>query len=157
MFSSTLWIFKANVQHVEMTVALKLGVEKSNIVDTSNTGCVRLALCMIYCWNKAVPGLSLEPSCHNYCLRYNLNRSIAQLSCCSDSNFQQTGLAQKGLPVVALIPMALIATRYFHSVSSKRIGETLNSCINDLEIKSHTLKEDMFMNYLRESVLKACL
>ena len=34
--------------NVEMTVALKLGVEKSNIVDTSNIGCVRHALCMIY-------------------------------------------------------------------------------------------------------------
>ena len=34
---------------VEMTVALKLGVQKSNIVDTSNIGCVLHALCMVYC------------------------------------------------------------------------------------------------------------
>ena len=35
--------------NVEMTVALKLGVQKSNIVDTSNIGCVWHALCMVYC------------------------------------------------------------------------------------------------------------
>ena len=35
--------------NVEMTVALKLGVEKSNIVDTSNIGCVWHALCMVFC------------------------------------------------------------------------------------------------------------
>ena len=35
--------------NVEMTVALKLGVEKSNIVDTSNIGCVWHALRMVYC------------------------------------------------------------------------------------------------------------
>ena len=143
--------------NVEMTVALKLGVEKSNIVDTSNIGCVWHALCMIYFWNKVAPGLSLGPICHNYRLRYNLNRCIAQLSSCSDFNFQQTGFAQKGLPVVALITMALISTRSFHSVSSKSIGETVNSCINDLEIKSHTLKEDIFIISLRESVLKVFL
>ena len=34
---------------VEMTVALKLGVEKSNIVDTSNIGCVWQALCLVFC------------------------------------------------------------------------------------------------------------
>ena len=34
---------------VEMTVALKLGVQKSNIVDTSNIGCVWHELCMVYC------------------------------------------------------------------------------------------------------------
>ena len=32
--------------NVEMTVALKLGVKKSNTVDTSNIGCVWQALCM---------------------------------------------------------------------------------------------------------------
>ena len=35
--------------NVEMTVALKLGVQRSNIVDTSNIGCVWHALCMVYC------------------------------------------------------------------------------------------------------------
>ena len=35
--------------NVEMTVALKLGVEKSNIVDTSNIGCVWHALCTVFC------------------------------------------------------------------------------------------------------------
>ena len=99
----------------------------------------------------------MVPNCHHYHLRYNLNRCIAQLSSCSDSNVQQTGLAQKDLPVVVLITMALIATRDFHRVSSKRIGEIVNSCINDLEIKAHTLKGDMFMNFLRESVFEACL
>ena len=88
----------------------------------------------------------MVPNCHNYHFRYNLNRFIAHLSSCSDSNVQQTGLAQKDLPVVVLITMALIATRDFHRVSSKRIGEIVNSCINDLEIKAHTLKGDMFMN-----------
>ena len=76
----------------------------------------------------------MVPNCHNYHFRYNLNRFIAHLSSCSDSNVQQTGLAQKDLPVVVLITMALISTRDFHRVSSKRIGEIVNSCINDLEI-----------------------
>ena len=35
--------------YVELTVALKLGVERSNIVDTSNIGCVWHALRMVYC------------------------------------------------------------------------------------------------------------
>ena len=48
--------------------------------------------------------------------------------------------------------MALIATWDFHRVSSKRIGEIANSCFDDLEIMAHTLKEDMFRNFLRESV-----
>ena len=33
---------------VEMTVALKLGVQKTNIVDAS-IGCVWHVLCMVYC------------------------------------------------------------------------------------------------------------
>ena len=53
--------------------------------------------------------------------------------------------------------MALIAKQDFHKFSSKRIGEIVNSCINDLEIKAHTLKRDMIMNFLRESVFEACL
>ena len=125
--------------NVEMTVALRLGVEKSNIVDTSNIGCVWHALCTVFCWNAEVPGLSLAPNCHNYHLRYNLNWCIAQLSSCSDSNIQQTGLAQKDIPLAVLITMALIATWDFHRVSSKRIGEIVNSGINDLEIKAHRL------------------
>ena len=99
----------------------------------------------------------MVPNCHHYHLRYNLYRCIAQLSDCNDSNVQQTGLAQKDLLVVALITMALIATREFHRISSKRIGEIVNSCIYDLEIKTHTLKGDMLMNFLRESVFEACL
>ena len=59
--------------NVEMTVALKLGVQKSNIVDTSNIGCV---------WHVAYSawytGLSMVPNCHHYHLRYSLNWSIAQ-------------------------------------------------------------------------------
>ena len=39
-------ILKTNV---DMTVASKLGVQKSNIVDTSNFGCVLHVLCMVYC------------------------------------------------------------------------------------------------------------
>ena len=35
--------------NVEITVALKLGVQKSNIVDTSNIGCVLHALRMVNC------------------------------------------------------------------------------------------------------------
>ena len=82
------------------------------------------------------------PNCHHYHLRYNLNL-IAQLSSCSDCKVQQTGLAQKDSPVVALIAMALIATKDFHRVLSKRIGEIVNSCIDDLEINAHTIKGDM--------------
>ena len=33
----------------EMTVVLKLGVQKSNMVDTSNIGYVWHVLCMAYC------------------------------------------------------------------------------------------------------------
>ena len=36
--------------------------------------------------------------------------------------------------------MALIATRDFYRVSSKRIGEIVNSCNDNLQIKVHTLK-----------------
>ena len=35
-------------KNVEMTVALKLGVQKTNIVDTRNIGCVWHVLCMVY-------------------------------------------------------------------------------------------------------------
>ena len=118
-----------------MKLSLKMIVEKySNIVYTSNIGYVWHALCTVYCWNKDVPGLSMVPYCHHYHLRYNLNRCIAQLGSCNNSNVQQTGLAKKDLPVVVLFTMALIATRYFHRVSSK------NSCTDDLEIEAHTLK-----------------
>ena len=92
---------------------------------------------MVFCSrNKEVPGLFLVPNGHHYHLRYNLNQCIAQLSSCSDSSVQQTRLAQKCLPVVALITMVLIATWDFHRVLSKRIGEIFNSCIDDLEIKA---------------------
>ena len=83
--------------NVEMTVALKLGVQKSNIIDTSNIGCVWHVLCMVYCLNREVPGLSMVPNCHHYHLRYSLNWSMAQLSSFSDSTVQQTGFAQKRL------------------------------------------------------------
>ena len=96
----------------------------------------------------------MVPNCHRYHLRYNLNQCIAELSSCSACNVQQTGLAQKDIPAVVLITMALIATQDFHRVSSKRIGKIVNSCIDDLEIKAHTLKGDtcMLMHSLRESV-----
>ena len=58
---------------------------------------------------------------------------------CIDSNVQQTGLAQKDIPVVVLYTMALIETHDFRRVSSKRTGEIVNSCIDDLEIKAHML------------------
>ena len=96
-------------------------------------------------------------NCHHYHLRNSLNQCIAQLSGCSDSKVQQTELAQKDSPVVVLITMALIATHDFHRVSSKMIGEIVNSCIDDLEIKAHKLKGDMFMHFLKESVFEACL
>ena len=80
------------ITNVEMTVALKLGVKKSNIVDTSNIGCVWRALRMVYCCNKEVTGLSMVPNCHK---NHSLCQCIAQLSSCSDSNVQQTRLAQK--------------------------------------------------------------
>ena len=35
--------------NVEMTVALKLSVQKNNIVDTSNIGFLWHVLCMVYC------------------------------------------------------------------------------------------------------------
>ena len=56
--------------------------------------------------------------------------------------------------VVALIITALIATRDFHGVSSQRIGEIVNFCIDDQEINARTLKGDMFMNFLRDSVFE---
>ena len=91
----------------------------------------------------------MVPNCHHYHLRYNFNQSIAQFSSCSGSNAQQVGLAQKDLPVVVLITI--------FRVSSKTIGEIVNSCIDDLQIKAHTLKGDMFINFLRESVFEDCL
>ena len=97
------------------------------------------------------------PNRHNYHLRYNLNRCVAQFSSSSDSNAQKTRLAQKDIPIVVLITMALIATRDFHRVSSKRIGEIVNSSINDREIKAHTIMGDMLTNFLGESVFEACL
>ena len=139
--------------NVEMTVALELGVQKINIVDTSNIGCVWHVLCR----NKEVPGLSMGSNCHHYHLTYNLKQGIAQLSRCSDSYVQQTWLAQKDSPVVVFITMALIATQDLHRVSSKRIGEIVNSCIDDLEIKAHTLKGDTFMHLRKDSVFEACL
>ena len=36
------------------------------------------------------------------------------------------------------------------------IGEIVNLCIDDLEIKAHTLKGDMFMHFLKESVFETC-
>ena len=84
-------------------------------------------------------------NCHHYHLNYSTNQFIAQLRSCSDSSVQQTGLAQKDPPVVVLITMALIATRDFHRVSSKRTGE------------SHLLKGDTFMHLLKDSVSEACL
>ena len=98
----------------------------------------------------------MVPNCHHHHLRYNLNRCIAQLSSCSDSNVQQTGLAQKDLPVVFLVTNGYDC-RDLHRVSSKRIGKIVNSCIVDLEIKAHRLKTDMFMHFLKESVFEACL
>ena len=89
-------------------------------------------------------------NCHHY---HNLNRCIAQLSSSSDSDVHQTGLAQKDLPVVVLFTMALIAMRDFHRLSLRWIGEIISSCINDLEINTHTLERDMF----RERVFEACL
>ena len=35
--------------NAQMTVALKLGVQKTNVVDTSNIGCIWHVLCMVYC------------------------------------------------------------------------------------------------------------
>ena len=141
--------FQSNwTTNVQMTVALKLGVQKTNIVDTSNIGFMWHVLCMVYYWNKEVPGSSIVPNCHHYHLRYNLNQCIAQLSSCSDSKVQQSRLAQNDLPVVVLITMALIATRDFRRVSSKRIGEIVNFCVDDLEIKAHMLKGDTFMHLL---------
>ena len=97
------------------------------------------------------------PNCHHYHVRYNLNQCIAQLSSCSDSNVHQTRLAEKDLPIVVIITLALIATQDFHRVLSKKDWEIVNSCIDDLEIGAHTLKGDMFMHFLRESVFEACL
>ena len=53
--------------------------------------------------------------------------------------------------------MALIGPQDFHRVSSKRIGEIINSYIDDLEIKAHTLKGDTFTHLLKESLFEACL
>ena len=45
----------------------------------------------------------MEPNCQHHHLRYNLNRCIAQLSSCNDSNVQQTGLAQHLLQLFCTI------------------------------------------------------
>ena len=139
-----------------MTVALRFGVEKSNIVDTSNIGYVWSALCMVFRWNEEVPGVSLVPNCRNYHLRYNLNWSIAQLSSCSDSNVQQTGLAQKDIPVVVLITMALIATRDFQSFIKKdwRNCQFLHKMIWKLKL---TRKWEICLRISPEKVFEACL
>ena len=81
---------------VEMTIALKLGVQRSNIVDTSDIGCVWHALCMVYCSRIKKCLVFL------WCQIVISNRCIATLSSYSDSNVQQTGLAQTDLPVVFL-------------------------------------------------------
>ena len=76
-------------------------------------------------------------------------------TCGSDvcgSDVQQTRLAQKDLQVVVFITMALIAISDF-----RRLGEIINSCINNLEINAHTLKRDVFIHFIRESVFEACL
>ena len=71
--------------------------------------------------------------------------------------FNKPGFPKKDLPIVVLIAMALIATRDFHSFIKKdwRNGRFLHR--DDLEIKAHTLKRDMFMHFLRESVFAAWL
>ena len=99
----------------------------------------------------------MGPYCYHYHLRYNLNQCIVQLSSCSESNVQQTGLAKKDSLVVVLITMALITTRDFYRVSSKMIGEIVNSCIDDLETKAQTLKGDTHMHLLKGSAFEACL
>ena len=90
------------------------------------------------------------PNCHHY---HNLNRCIAQLSRCSDSDVQQTGLAQKDLPVIVLITMTVIAMRDFHRVSSKGYEK---SSIPASMIWKLMLKGDTFMHFLRDSVFDAC-
>ena len=50
-----------------------------------------------------------------------------------------------------------MSSRDFRGVSSKMIGEIVNSCIDDLEIKAHTLKGDAFMHLLKEGVFEASL
>ena len=69
--------------------------------------------------------------------------------------FNKPGLPTKDSPVVVLITMALIGPQDFDRVSSKRIGEIIDSYIDDPEIKAHTLKGDKHL--LKESVFEACL
>ena len=49
--------------------------------------------------------------------------------------------------------MALIATRDFHRVLKKRVGEIVHSYVDDLEIKAQTLQGNMLIN----STEKVCL
>ena len=79
IMSIILWVISSNrQQNVVKTVVWKLHIEKSNIVDTSNIGWVWHALCMAYCCDQEVPGLSMKPNCHSYHFKYSLNRCIAQ-------------------------------------------------------------------------------
>ena len=57
-FKSHCKLSKRWTTNEEIIAAWKFGDQKSNIGDTGNIGCVLYALCMIYCWNKKVPGLS---------------------------------------------------------------------------------------------------
>mgnify|MGYP001795120872 CR=1 FL=1 len=52
--------------------------------------------------------------------------------------------------------MAFIAMGFSKSFP-KRVGEIVDSYRNNLAIKVHTLKGDMFMHFLIENVFEACL
>ena len=56
--------------NVEMTVTLKLCVQKSDIVHTRNIECAQHALCIAYCCDKVVTSLSMVPNFHRYHCKY---------------------------------------------------------------------------------------
>ena len=60
MFSITLWNFQSQqTTNAEITVAWKLYAHTSSVVDTSDIDCMWHTVCMVYCCDNVVPGLSL--------------------------------------------------------------------------------------------------
>ena len=63
--------------NVEMTVAWKLCVQKSDILHTRNIECAQRALCVAYCCDIVVTSLSMLPNFHHYHCKYIWNWFIS--------------------------------------------------------------------------------
>ena len=112
-FSPTQWIFKANGQwttKIDMIFAWKLRAQNCNIMDTRNIEWVWHALCMAYCCDKQMPGLSMVPNFHYCHCKGNLNLNF---------NVQQTGFSSMNFAVLVLLRMASIAMKFLSNFSKK--------------------------------------